>query len=48
MSTQELETFEEVVQHKKWIKTIEEEFIALKQNETSDLMSRPYKVKPIS
>uniref|UniRef100_A0A2N9HY47 Integrase catalytic domain-containing protein n=1 Tax=Fagus sylvatica TaxID=28930 RepID=A0A2N9HY47_FAGSY len=44
----EPETFEEASQSSEWMKAMEEEIHALKQNQTWDLMPKPRDVKPIS
>ncbi|KAJ4723417.1 Retrovirus-related Pol polyprotein from transposon TNT 1-94 [Melia azedarach] len=48
ISVKEPETFEEAVQHKEWRNAMEEEILALKQNETWDLVPKPQEIKPIS
>ncbi|KAJ4715914.1 Retrovirus-related Pol polyprotein from transposon TNT 1-94 [Melia azedarach] len=48
ISVKEPETFEEAVQHKEWRNTMEEEILALKQNETWDLVPKSQEIKPIS
>uniref|UniRef100_A0A2N9IT58 Integrase catalytic domain-containing protein n=1 Tax=Fagus sylvatica TaxID=28930 RepID=A0A2N9IT58_FAGSY len=44
----EPETFEEASQSSEWMKAMEEEIHALKQNQTWDLVPKPKDVKPIS
>ena len=43
----ELETYEEVSQNSAWEKAMEEEIIALEQNQTWELIPRPEDVKSI-
>ncbi|WOH04396.1 hypothetical protein DCAR_0623805 [Daucus carota subsp. sativus] len=47
-NTFEPHTFEEASRDGKWLKAMEEEIIALKQNETWDLVPKPPGIKPIS
>lgn len=44
----EPDTFEEVTENSHWIKTMEEEIYALKQNQTWDLVAKPNDIKQIS
>jgi Reverse transcriptase (RNA-dependent DNA polymerase) len=44
----ELITYEEVAKKDKWIKAMEEEMTALRQNQTWELVPKPKCVKPIS